>query len=70
MVQGQMVEHTNGWGDRELSERTRISSHFTQFNRREALTRPWAWSVEQAFTGLGTTVPMAQARAGDLVLSR
>ncbi|WP_161883832.1 hypothetical protein [Deinococcus alpinitundrae] len=66
----QVIEDANGWAGGEWYKRMGIWSHFTALNKQRAPTVPWARSMEQAFIDLKWTVPVKQARAGDVVFSR
>lgn len=66
----QLVEDANDWNGGDFFTRINFWAYRTPENLRDAPTIPWARSVENAFIQQGMTVPLAEARAGDLVFSR
>lgn len=69
-VTRQVVEAANGWAGGEFFDRTQYWLHRTAENLRRAPAVPWARSLENAFIQQRMTVPVGQARPGDLVFSR
>lgn len=69
-VHRQLIEAANGWGGGAYYDHMHIWDHLTPTNRAQARGVPWARSMEQAYIDQGMTVPLAQARAGDVVFSR
>lgn len=68
-VHRQIVEAANGWKGGSYYDHMHLWDHMTPTNRAQAPTIPWARSMEQAYIDQGMTVPLAQARAGDVVFS-
>jgi hypothetical protein len=66
----QLVEDANDWDGGVFFDKITFWPYRTAENLRIAPTIPWARSVENAFIQQGWTVPLAEARAGDLVFSR